>query len=369
MTTHLLLKGTIRIKILSRIKNFKELYTMRKIKYISLALTVVPILFVGCVQEKISIVIPSTVKGNHTKTVASNKIENSVNAEDSSNQIISKSELDKLVALVQEKLAEESTQQAKPSQEIESPQIFTVSSFSTTPIDEILFNTILSEETLTEDIISDSSILADDDTYNELDELTQLVANGLNTEIKGIDGVYSTPIVINEKNVHKKFMIEVEEIKTEEIKTEKIKKEEVKKKIKKITKESEIISTAIAFLDTEYIWAANGPTAFDCSGFTKYVFKEHGVNIPRYSGNQARVGKHIAYKDLHVGDLVFFDTEKKYKKKVNHVGIYMGDNKFIHASSAKKKVVITSFEKKHFYKKRFLWGQRVIKDDSLFASL
>jgi cell wall-associated NlpC family hydrolase len=346
---------------------------MRKIKYISLALTVVPILFVGCVQEKISIVIPSTVKGNHTKTVASNKIENSVNAEDSSNQIISKSELDKLVALVQEKLAEESTQQAKPSQEIESPQIFTVSSFSTTPIDEILFNTILSEETLTEDIISDSSILADDDTYNELDELTQLVANGLNTEIKGIDGVYSTPIVINEKNVHKKFMIEVEEIKTEKIKKEevkkKIKKEEVKKKIKKITKESEIISTAIAFLDTEYIWAANGPTAFDCSGFTKYVFKEHGVNIPRYSGNQARVGKHIAYKDLHVGDLVFFDTEKKYKKKVNHVGIYMGDNKFIHASSAKKKVVITSFEKKHFYKKRFLWGQRVIKDDSLFASL
>jgi len=131
----------------------------------------------------------------------------------------------------------------------------------------------------------------------------------------------------------------------------------------------ELIATAIAFLDTKYIWAANGPTAFDCSGFTKYVFKENGVTIPRYSGNQAKVGIKVSYNELKEGDLVFFNTEKKYKKKVNHVGIYMGNNKFIHASSAKKKVVITSFEKKHFYKKRFLWGQRVIKDDATYASL
>lgn len=130
-----------------------------------------------------------------------------------------------------------------------------------------------------------------------------------------------------------------------------------------ITKEDEIIATAVAFLDTKYVWAASGPSAFDCSGFTKYVYKENGMSLPRYSGNQAKVGTKVDFSDLQKGDLVFFDTDKRYTKKVNHVGIYMGNGKFIHASSAKRKVIITSF-KKAFYKKRFLWGQRVIDEES-----
>lgn len=136
-----------------------------------------------------------------------------------------------------------------------------------------------------------------------------------------------------------------------------------------ITKEEEIISTAMAYLDTKYVWAANGPTAFDCSGFTKYVYKENGMTLPRYSGHQAKVGMKISYDELQKGDLVFFDTEKKYTQRVNHVGIYIGDGQFIHASSAKKKVIITSFKKKRFYKNRFLWGQRVIDSDATYTSL
>jgi len=64
---------------------------------------------------------------------------------------------------------------------------------------------------------------------------------------------------------------------------------------------------------------------------------------------------------------VFFDTTKKFKRKVNHVGIFIGDNKFIHASSAKKKVVITSFDKKKFYKNKFLYARRVINNNESFA--
>ncbi len=354
---------------------------MRKIKYTSLALTFVPLVFMGCTQEKISKITPSIVNGNYVQA-SSSTIEKSINAKDSSNKIISESELDKLVALVQKKLAEE------PTPKVKSPKISTLASISITPIETVTEETLIDEseiptketfmdeelfeEASTEDSIPDAPILSsNDDTNSDLDELTKLVANGLNTEIKGVEGVYSTPIVMNEENIHKKFMIEVEdEIEAEKTeKTEPEVKEKAKEKIAEISKESEIVSTAIAFLDTKYIWAANGPTAFDCSGFTKYVFKENGVTLPRYSGNQAKVGKPIAYKELHVGDLVFFNTEKKYKQKVNHVGIYIGDNKFIHASSAKKKVVITSFKKKPFYKKRFLWGQRVIKDHSVYASL
>jgi len=136
-----------------------------------------------------------------------------------------------------------------------------------------------------------------------------------------------------------------------------------------LTKEDEIIDTAKEFLGTKYVWAANGPDCFDCSGFTKYVYKQNGITLPRYSGHQAKVGIAVSFDELEKGDLVFFDTEHKFRGKVNHVGIYIGNHKFIHASSAKKKVIITSFDKKPFYKRRFLRGERVINSSVTYASL
>ena len=136
-----------------------------------------------------------------------------------------------------------------------------------------------------------------------------------------------------------------------------------------ITKEDEILETAKEFLGVKYVWAANGPTAFDCSGFTKYVFEKHGITIPRYSGYQANVGTKVTFNELQKGDLVFFDTDTRGKGKVNHVGIFLGDNKFIHASSGGKKVMITSFDQKKFYKICFLHGQRIVHSNHTLASL
>ena len=133
------------------------------------------------------------------------------------------------------------------------------------------------------------------------------------------------------------------------------------------SKEEEILQTAKKFLGVKYIWAANGPSAFDCSGFTRYVFKKNGINLPRYSGHQANIGEKISFSELQKGDLVFFDTTKKFTKKVNHVGIFIGNNKFIHASSGGKKVMITSFSKKKFYKNKFLYARRVINHTQSFA--
>ncbi len=134
-----------------------------------------------------------------------------------------------------------------------------------------------------------------------------------------------------------------------------------------ITEEDEIIETAKEFLGVKYVWAANGPDAFDCSGFTKYVFEKHGIRLPRYSGYQAHIGTKVAYNELEKGDLVFFGTDKK--GKVNHVGIYLGDHKFIHASSGGKKVMITSFIQKKFYRNRFLHGQRIVHSNNFLTSL
>jgi cell wall-associated NlpC family hydrolase len=133
------------------------------------------------------------------------------------------------------------------------------------------------------------------------------------------------------------------------------------------TKSDEILETAKQYLGVKYIWAANGPFAFDCSGYTKYVFRENGITIPRYSGHQANVGTKVTFNELEKGDLVFFDTAKGFHGKVNHVGIYIGENRFIHASSARKQVMITSFSQKKFYKNRFLHGRRVVDSDASFA--
>lgn len=127
-----------------------------------------------------------------------------------------------------------------------------------------------------------------------------------------------------------------------------------------IKKGGPLLQEAQKHLGKEYVWGANGPKTFDCSGFTCYVCNKNGICLPRTSAQQAEIGKKISRDHLSTGDLIFFDTSNERKGIVNHVGIYIGNNKFIHASSGANKVVISSLNQS-FYKQRFLWGQRVVK--------
>ena len=122
-------------------------------------------------------------------------------------------------------------------------------------------------------------------------------------------------------------------------------------------KAKNIIRLAKTKLGRRYVWGAVGQRGtFDCSGFTNYVFKKNGINIPRTSINQSKYGKYVSRANLKKGDLIFFDTSKRRKGYVNHVGIYLGNGKFIHASSAKKKVVVSNLSK--FYGKRYKGARR-----------
>jgi cell wall-associated NlpC family hydrolase len=132
---------------------------------------------------------------------------------------------------------------------------------------------------------------------------------------------------------------------------------------------NDVENKAKKLLGIKYVWGATGPYKYDCSGFTQKIYRDAGINIPRVSRDQARVGQFIAYNNLRRGDMVFFDTKKKRSGKVSHVGIYLGAGNFIHASSAAKKIVIYNFNDKSFYKKRFLWGRRVIRNSYHMASL
>lgn len=120
--------------------------------------------------------------------------------------------------------------------------------------------------------------------------------------------------------------------------------------------------TAKKLLGTPYVWGATGPNKFDCSGFTQKVFRQAGIRIPRNSRAQAKVGHYVSYEKLKRGDMVFFATNKKNPKRVTHVGIYLSNGKFIHASSGGKRVMISSLVKSPYYKKHFVLGRRIIKD-------
>ena len=115
-----------------------------------------------------------------------------------------------------------------------------------------------------------------------------------------------------------------------------------------------IETTAKSKLGKKYKWGGNGPYAYDCSGFTKAVFALNGIKIPRNSWKQAQIGMKVSRKNLRKGDLIFFNS--KHHKGVNHVGIYLGHGKFIHASRFHKRIVISPLRE---YCRYFKWGCRV----------
>lgn len=95
-----------------------------------------------------------------------------------------------------------------------------------------------------------------------------------------------------------------------------------------------IIATAEKYIGVPYQWGGESPTTgFDCSGFVQYVFAQNGITLPRISSEQYKVGTPVALNQIEPGDLIFFSIAKN--GTVDHVGIYIGNNQFINASSSK----------------------------------
>lgn len=118
-----------------------------------------------------------------------------------------------------------------------------------------------------------------------------------------------------------------------------------------------------------YVWAEEGPNNFDCSGFTYYLYGSMGINIPRVARHQAKVGKRIVAKDLQYGDLIFFATNKRNSKKITHVGMYLGDGWFTHASTVKHEVIYSNLFTSPYYKKRLRVCRRYLPETTTKIAL
>jgi len=121
---------------------------------------------------------------------------------------------------------------------------------------------------------------------------------------------------------------------------------------------SELKKSAYGFLGTRYRFGGSSKSGgIDCSGFVQKVFHEVEVSLPRTAREQFEVGSAVAPGDLQKGDLIFFSTYASY---ASHVGIYLGNNKMIHASSRDRRVVISPMNTA-YYRSRYLGAKRITK--------
>lgn len=117
-----------------------------------------------------------------------------------------------------------------------------------------------------------------------------------------------------------------------------------------------ILSQALAYRGVRYRWGGTSRSGVDCSGFTTVVFRAEGIKLPRTALEQSRVGTPVSSADLQAGDLIFFRTSRSYR--INHVGIYVGDRKFIHAATGGGHVMVSNLDEK-YYRRCYAAARRV----------
>lgn len=116
-----------------------------------------------------------------------------------------------------------------------------------------------------------------------------------------------------------------------------------------------ISETASDLVGIRYAYGGTTTAGFDCSGYVNYVFTQHGIKLSRTSSGMYASGTKVDKSDLAEGDLVFFNTSGK---GVSHVGIYVGDGKFAHASTSKG-VRIDELNDPYYWGKRYVGAKRI----------
>lgn len=115
-----------------------------------------------------------------------------------------------------------------------------------------------------------------------------------------------------------------------------------------------VVETAKNYIGSKYVYGAAGPNSFDCSGFTSYIFKQHGVSLNRTAAAQYSNGVAVSRDQLQPGDLIMFG-----KSGINHVGIYIGGGQIVHAANASRGVTIDTINS-GYYNNNYVGARRVI---------
>ncbi|MFT4068294.1 C40 family peptidase [Paraburkholderia sp.] len=122
-------------------------------------------------------------------------------------------------------------------------------------------------------------------------------------------------------------------------------------------KAGDVVVGALNMIGVRYRWGGNTPdSGLDCSGFVRYVFQDTlGLALPRRAEEMSRIGEKVRVSDLKPGDLVFFNT---MRRTFSHVGIYIGDNKFVHSPSTGSTIRVDDLDD-GYWEKRFTGARRI----------
>ncbi len=111
---------------------------------------------------------------------------------------------------------------------------------------------------------------------------------------------------------------------------------------------------ALQMVGTPYRYGGNTPRGFDCSGLIHYSYARAGVTVPRTTSQQRKYSRPVARKDIQIGDLLFFNQSGK---RWSHVGLYISDNRFVHAPSTGKTVHVASLTSR-YWRRHFVGARR-----------
>ena len=118
----------------------------------------------------------------------------------------------------------------------------------------------------------------------------------------------------------------------------------------------QVARTVQKYIGCSYSYGSMGPNSFDCSGLTSYVYGQYGLKLPRTSNSQGSYGSYVDKNNLVAGDLVFFSNRSD--RSINHVGIYIGNGNFVHASTSTRGVVMDNLSST-YYVNHYVTARRV----------
>jgi len=125
------------------------------------------------------------------------------------------------------------------------------------------------------------------------------------------------------------------------------------------TEEANLVKYALSFVGSRYVYGATGPTSFDCSGFTQYVYKHFGYTINRIADDQASNGTAVSFANLQPGDLICFSHTYSSSDYITHVGIYIGGGKIVHAANSKRGVTVDTITS-GYYRSHYACARRIL---------
>lgn len=126
-----------------------------------------------------------------------------------------------------------------------------------------------------------------------------------------------------------------------------------------MSKGQEVADYALQFVGYPYVYGGSTPKGFDCSGFTKYVYAQFGYKLNRSAADQLDNGTAVSMGELQPGDLVLFKKAGTGSKRASHVGLYIGDGQFVHASTSKVGVIVSHMTDA-YYTTGFVGGRRIL---------